>query len=122
MKQKPSKSKYGNRKAAVDGVKFDSCREAYHYRRYIDLLEKGKIRDLVLQPKFDFPVNGKPLIIRTDKRPNGTRITYRADFSFYDVEKGCQRYIDVKGMSLYAFKLKRALMEAVHGINIEVVK
>ena len=51
-------SKYGNRKTEVDGIVFDSKKEAERYRD-LKLLERaGDIRELVLQPSFVLNVNG----------------------------------------------------------------
>lgn len=50
--QKPKKSKYGNRKVARDGIKFDSEREAARFTELKVLRAMGKIRDLRLQTNF----------------------------------------------------------------------
>ena len=51
--------KYKNVKTTVDGIAFDSQKEA---RRYADLKlmhRAGAITDLTLQPKFDIVINGQ---------------------------------------------------------------
>ena len=46
-------NKYKNRKVIVDGIKFDSMKEARRYKE-LKLLERGRaITDLVLQPKYE---------------------------------------------------------------------
>jgi len=65
-------NKYRNIKTTVDGIRFDSKREAERYSE-LKLLERaGIITDLKLQPKFE-------LI----PKHNGNRaLTYIADFSY----------------------------------------
>ena len=45
-------NKYGNKKNIVDGIKFDSQKEANRYLILKDMLICGEIKDLKLQPKF----------------------------------------------------------------------
>lgn len=101
-------SKYKAIKTIVDGITFDSKREAYYYRLYSKLQESGLISELQLQPKFSFVYNNKK------------QFTYIADFSFKD-DKGLH-IIDVKGVLTPVFRLKKKLIEAQYKIKIEVVK
>jgi len=102
--------KFGNHKTVVDGMTFDSKKEA---RRYCELrmLERGKrITGLALQPRFDFVINGVKIGY------------YKADFSY--VENGACVVEDVKSeftKKLPVYRLKRKLMQAVHGIEIKEV-
>ena len=127
-------SKYGNKKVEVDGIVFDSKREA---RRYLELalLEKaGKIRDLKRQVEFELIPTQYETFERYGKRgqrlKDGQRVVekkcfYVADFAYWD---GDQRVVeDVKGYrdpnsAGYAkFAIKRKLMLYVHGIRIREV-
>jgi hypothetical protein len=45
-------NKYGNIKTIIDGIKFDSQKEANRYFELKLLLKSGQIKDLELQPKF----------------------------------------------------------------------
>ena len=103
MQKRPTRSKYNARKTVVDGITFDSKKEA---RRYADLkiLEKaGEISHLQLQPKFrlldGFKHNGETI------RP----INYFADFSYIDTE-GNEVVEDVKSKAtktpVYSIKKK----------------
>ena len=47
------KSKYHSRKCTVYGRTFDSRREAAEYLKYRDMLNKGEIMKLELQPEFE---------------------------------------------------------------------
>ena len=92
-------SKYRNIKTIVDGIKFDSKREAQRYGELKLLVKAGLITDLKLQPKFE-------LI----PKHNGNRaLAYIADFSY--AEDGKKIVEDVKGMETKEFKIKKKLFE-----------
>lgn len=98
-------SKYRAKKTEVDGILFDSKKEAKRYEELKALQSEGKIRDLVLQPSFElqphFRKGGK--IIRA--------ITYTADFMYLDSETGDTIVEDVKGMKTDVYKIKKKLFE-----------
>jgi len=102
--------KYGNIKTVVDGIVFDSKKEAKRYGE-LKLLEKaGKIYLLVLQPEY---IIAAPCVI------NGRKMAarkYRADFSY--IQDGKEVTEDCKGMKTDMYKLKRHLMKSIHGIDI----
>jgi len=98
------KSKYGAVKTEVDGIVFDSKKEA---RRYLELktMEKaGVISALELQPSFDLVVNG----VKIGK--------YKGDFRY--VVNGTYVVEDCKGMKTPVYRLKKKLMLALHSITI----
>ena len=45
-------SKYNSRKNVVNGIPFDSQKEACRFGELLLLLKAGKIKDLKLQPEF----------------------------------------------------------------------
>lgn len=71
-------NKYNNHKTIVDGIKFDSIREAERYQELKLLEEAGEISHLELQPvvvlQDKFIYQGKTI----------RAITYRADFAYFD--------------------------------------
>lgn len=100
-------SKYNSRKTVIDGITFDSKKEA---KRYVELKNKqdeGEITDLRLQvpfelvPSFTIEIDGKKR-----KRRN---IRYIADFVYY--ENGQKVVEDVKGRKTEIYKLKKKLFE-----------
>ena len=113
------RNKYGAESTIIDGIRFASKKES---KRYIELrlLEKaGEITELVLQPKYPLMVGDeKPVKSRTKRYPNGRKVTYIADFKYYDVKKGAPVVEDVKGMDTPASRIKRACVEAYYGIQI----
>lgn len=49
----PKKNKYGNRKTTVEGITFDSAKEANRYRELKMLEISGLISDLKIQQRFE---------------------------------------------------------------------
>lgn len=104
------RSKYNNVKTIVDGITFDSKREAARFGE-LKLLEKaGFIRNLELQPKFEFKLSSDgPVLFR-----------YIADFRYF--ESATRVVEDIKGMETAVFKLKKRLIEAAFNVKIQIVK
>lgn len=103
--------KYRNKKVVVDGEMFDSEAEAKRWK-YLRLRERaGQISHLERQPKFNFVINGRPVLSRSARYPNGRQVSYKADFAYFD---GKHRVIeDVKGHRTKEFILKKAIVEAI---------
>lgn len=106
-------TKYRNQRTEVDGIWFDSKAEADRWRG-LKLLERaGQIRDLDRQVNYPLAVNG---VLICD---------YRCDFTYDEAAGNGQwrRVVeDVKGVPTPAYLLKKALMFAVHGIEIREVR
>lgn len=137
-------NKYGSRKVIVDGITFDSKKEA---QRYCDLtlLEKaGKIKNLQRQVKFVLiPAQYEPDTI--GKRGGVKRgkliereCAYIADFLYFvpiheeftdnhgcvliDELVGYEAVVeDTKGFKTKDYIIKRKLMLYVHGIRINEI-
>lgn len=99
-------SKYRAVKTVVDGITFDSKREAKRWQE-LQLLEKaGEIFNLGRQHRYDFEVNGIKLGF------------YKADFVYW-LPKTKERIVeDCKGFKTPVYNLKKKLMKALHGIDI----
>lgn len=109
--------KYRNKKVTFGELKFDSIKECNRYKE-LALLERAKvISGLVLQHKFPLTVGGKKVLSK-----KGRQLSYWVDFSYWDVEQARQRYEDVKGCDTPLSSLKVAVVEAEHGIEIEIVR
>lgn len=110
-------TKYRNTKTVVAGVTFDSRREAARWQE-LQLLERaGQIRDLRRQVAFEL-VPGVKFAGAARARP---AIRYFADFVYQ--ERGQQVIEDIKSQAtadLPAFKIKRHLMLALHGLDVRV--
>lgn len=123
--------KYGNKKTVVDGIEFDSLKEARRYWELKLLQRAGKIEGLELQKEFElipaqyetFPRYGK-----TGKRlQDGERCiekscTYKADFAYMKdgqlVVEDTKGYRDPASAGYAKFVIKRKLMLWLHGIKI----
>ena len=106
--EKPKKSKYGAVKTEVDGIMFDSKREASRYQELRLLEQAGEIANLRLQvPYILFP-----------KNEHGRALKYIADFVYKD-DTGALVVEDAKGHSTDVYKIKRRLMAELKGIEIK---
>lgn len=94
------------------GTTHHSAMEAARCDELHLLQQGGLIRALEAhpQPRFDLDVNGVHV----------TR--YLADFAYVDVETGGRVVEDVKGYATAEYRLKKALMLAVHGIEVQEVR
>lgn len=111
--QRGSWKKFGNVPTELDGIRFDSLKEAHRWAA-LRLLEKaGVIRDLRRQVRI--PLEGKAGPIRFV--PSGRAAFYVADFVYFDVPKGAEVIEDSKGHQTTEFKLKRAVL-AAQGIEV----
>lgn len=98
-------TKYRAKRTELDGMQFDSKREAERWQQ-LKLLEKaGIVKNLQRQVTYECWVNSR-LICK-----------YRADYVYDDAEKG-HVIEDAKGFRTPVYRMKRKLVEACHGINI----
>lgn len=105
--------KYGNTRTTLNGIVFDSKREANTYFRLQYDEKRGVIKDLKRQVRYNFP-DGKGGLIRyqESKRP----LAYVADFTYIKDDKLV--VADAKGFKTDIYKLKKALMWSLLGIEI----
>jgi hypothetical protein len=105
-------TKYGNIKVKVDGIEFDSTKEANYYR---DLKlsmhatnEHDRVVDIIVQPEYDIDFNGVKIC------------TYIGDFEVTYADRRVE-VIDVKSdhtRKLPVYRLKKKLMKARYNIDI----
>ena len=127
-----SNNKYKAVKTTIDGITFDSKKEAKRYTE-LKLLEKaGHITHLELQPEYQITINGAKIC------------KYKADFRYFTVrqenneqyynskgewqtptmtgDKEGQIVEDVKGYKTPIYRLKKKLVEACYpGTQIKEV-
>jgi hypothetical protein len=115
-------NKYRNKRTEVDGIKFDSAKEARRYGELKLLWRAAEIRNFDVQTRYALDVGGIKIA------------HYVADFSYYDVRSGKWIVEDVKptfrdeksrksyqSTAAYRmFTIKKQLMLAIH--NIEVIE
>ena len=96
-------------RTVIDGVMFDSKREAARYNDLKLLMRSGKIRDLETHPAFDISINGKHICI------------VKLDFKYWSNETNALVYEDSKGFDTPMSRIKRKLVEAHHNIKVTIV-
>ena len=115
--------RFGNiKRVKVDGHTFDSGTEAQRYQVLKKRQAKGSITSLKIHPRIPIIVNDGPVLLRSQRYKNGRRMTYVADFSYWDVAEAQIIIEDVKMASGYrteVYKIKRALVEAM---GLEIVE
>ena len=120
--------KYGARKVCVDGITFDSIREARRYKDLKLLQAAGKISDLRLQVSFElvpalYEHSGE---VYTKGKHKGQpkrgkciekAVIYKDDFVY--TENGRQIAEDAKGMPTKDYIIKRKLFKQLYGDQYE---
>lgn len=102
-------SKYKNVKTIVDGIEFDSKKEAGRYSELKLLKRAGKISDLEMQVRFEL----------IPKQEGERSCHYNADFAYY--ENGNYVVEDTKGMRTKDYIIKKKLMLYRYGIKIKEI-
>ena len=108
-------NKFNAKKITIDGIIFDSKKEAAFYHRLCLLKNAKNINDRVLsidlQPRFDIIINLKRIGF------------YKADFRVLYADNTVKVY-DVKGCKVGAayqlFRFKKKIIEALY--NIEIIE
>jgi len=98
------RSKYNSQRTRVDGINFDSRKEADFYIDLKTKQEAGIVSHFHRQPVFDLPGG----------------ITYRADFLVVYID-GTYEYVDVKGMRTPIYIMKKKQVEALYPVRIREV-
>ena len=109
--QTANRLKFKNIHTEVDGIRFDSKKEAEYYGQLKIRKKSGDIEGFVRQMTFKIEVNGVHIC------------DYRCDFVVYPPGKPAE-VIDVKSPTtakMPEFRIKKALMKAVHNIDIKIV-
>lgn len=119
------RSKYGAQKTIVDGITFDSKKEAARYRELKLLENAGEIEKLQLQVAFELvPAlyeQTKELYTKGPKKGQRKKgkcieraVTYYADFVYYDLANDTWVAEDVKGMRTKEYVIKRKLFRHLY--------
>ena len=111
-------TKYNNKKVVLNGITFDSQKEARRYRD-LSLLERaGEIKSLELQKAF---ILAEPVKFESEPRCKPA-VKYVADLVYG--ENGQLVVEDVKSTmtrNLPVYRLKKHLMKSVHGLEIREI-
>ena len=99
-------NKYRNIKTVINGITFDSKKEAARYEELLFLMRAKEIDNLELQKRFEI----------CPKKGNNNRARYYvADFVYYDKTSGTDVIEDVKSPITRknpVYSLKKALVQA----------
>lgn len=118
-------TKYRAKKTILDGITFDSKKEADRYAELKFLLKSGEITDLQMQVEYELiPAQYGPDVTtprgKTKRGPLLERaVKYKADFVY--VENGVTVVEDVKGFRTKEYIIKRKLLLWRYGIRIKEV-
>lgn len=119
--------KYKNQKTVIDGITFDSKREARRWQELKLAEAAGAIGDLQRQVRFELiPVQREP----DTRGPKGgikqgkvieRKVEYVADFVYTDLNTGDKVVEDTKGMRTPEYRIKRKLMLYMLGIRVKEI-
>ncbi len=125
MRWYSSGRKYRNTKTVVDGMEFDSRKEAKRYQELKLLEQCGEISDLRCQEKFILiPTQREPDIIGVRGGIKKGKViekecAYIADFVY--IQDGKKVVEDTKGFRTKDYIIKRKLMLYFYGITIREI-
>lgn len=122
-----SSNKYKSTKTEVNGIVFDSKKEAKRYSELLMLQSAGLISDLQMQVKYvlipaqreqsnEVYSKGKNKGMLKPGRVIEKECAYIADFVY--TENGVLKVEDTKGFRTKDYIIKRKLMLYVHGIRV----
>lgn len=101
------KNKYGAEKITIDGITFDSKKEARRWQALLLLQRAGRICDL--QRQVPLYLEGRDGPVLTE---NGNQRLLRVDFVYFDLALGITVYEDAKGTETPESSLKRDVLRA----------
>lgn len=109
--------KYRNTKTVVDGITFDSKREAARWTELRLLERAGHVRDLERQVVYELA----PSVKFEGARRAQPALRLIVDFRYTDV-RACRVVLeDVKGVITTAFTIKRHLLKALRGLEVRLI-
>jgi hypothetical protein len=107
-------NKFRAKKQKIDGYTFDSQAEAGRYVELRAMQHRGDISNLRVHPVYMLSVtHDRPILIRSDHYTKGRHAKFTPDFD-YVVEGRGIIVEDVKGVVTEAYRLRRAVFEAVY--------
>ena len=110
--QPTKRAKYNNKRIRVDGILFDSQKEADYYSELKLQLKAGTIKGFCRQPEFIL-VEGF-----AERKP----VTYKADFIVFNLD-GTVDIIDTKGYETETFRIKyKQFLNKFPGLELKIIK
>ena len=100
-----TRNKFNAKRKEIDGHKFPSLKEASYYLQFKDMLAKGEISDLQLQPQYELLPS-----FRDNKGKLERAITYKPDF-LLTYPDGRLVVVEVKGFKTKDYIMRRKLFK-----------
>ncbi len=101
---KRHKHKFNAVRTEIDGIKFDSKKEAKYYQELMLRVMAGEVVFFLRQTPFHLPGG----------------VTYKVDFQEFHSD-GTVHFVDVKGMVTPMFRDKKKMAEDLYPVEIEIV-
>lgn len=116
-------SKYRSQKTEVDGIVFDSKKEAAEWVKLKTLEKNGLIKDLKRQVPFKWDLYAVSLEYRHGPMEEhahkvGRTRSYIADFQYTSVRTGEVCTLDAKGFRTKEYREKLKIVKALFGVDI----
>jgi hypothetical protein len=111
------KLKYHNVKTIIDGITFDSKKEAAYYNTIKLLKRAGEVTQIDLQPEFPYNMYCTVPGINDGNRVFAKQYKYIADFRV-TYKDGRVEIIDVKGVKTSIYRQKKKIVEAIYNVKI----
>lgn len=114
-----ARNKYHAKKVTLDGIRFDSKKEACRWAELKVMEKAGLIKELERQVRFCLI----PTIVGENGKVRQRETNYVADFRYYEKqgEHWEQVVEDAKGIRTDVYKIKKKLMLWRYGIEIREV-
>ncbi len=112
MRASKRSNKYSAKRTILNGIKFDSKREAKRWAELCLLERAGEISDLRQQVPLMLEGRNGPLLTRT-----GRRMRLTVDFAYTDLVSGLTVYEDAKGVPTRDYEVRRAVA-AAQGVEV----
>lgn len=113
--ERPKRQKYNAQRTTLDGISFDSKREAKRWAELKLLEQAGEIIDLRRQVVVPLEGRDGPLLSR-----KGRQMRITVDFGYVEVASGLTIYEDAKGMPTRDYEVRRAVA-AAQGVEVREV-
>ena len=115
IQEQPKSQKYSAQRITVDGITFDSKREAKRWTELKLLEQAGEIIELRRQVVVPLEGRDGPLLAR-----KGRQMRITVDFGYVEVATGLTIYEDAKGMPTRDYEVRRAVA-AAQGVEVREV-
>lgn len=106
-------SKYRNQKTTVNGIVFDSKKEAQRYEELLLMLKSGEISDLRLQVEFTLQ---EAYTTHTGQRVRAIR--YKADFAYIKNNERIVEDVKSKATKTQVYAIKKKMLMDKYGVKI----